>query len=97
MLHLIFQSPIDSSVLKRIDNGDVIVFHENAVFSLNSAGVLKNEIQNLLENNIHLFVLSEDLEIRGMSMTELHMGIEAIDYVGLVELTKKNELIRTWN
>jgi sulfur relay protein TusB/DsrH len=97
MLHLLFQSPIDCSILKRIDSGDDIVCHENAIFAITKNGVLKNEIQNMLNNNIHFYALNDELEIRGISIVQLVMGIETIDYFRLVELTEKNQLIRTWN
>jgi tRNA 2-thiouridine synthesizing protein B len=97
MLHLVFQLPVDYSVLKRIDSGDDIVFLENAIFILNKNAILKGEIQRLLNSNIRLYVLIEDVEIRGIGISELVMGIEAIDFFRLVELTEKNELIRTWN
>ncbi len=97
MLHLLFQSPIDCSILNRIDSEDDIVFHENAIFAITKNGVLKNEIQNMLKNNIHFYVLSDELEIRGISIRQLMMGIETIDYFRLVDLTEKNQLIRTWN
>ena len=97
MLHLIFQSPIEDSVLQRIDSGDVIVFHENAIFALNKKGTLKEKLLSMLKNNIHLCVLDDVLDARGISVTELIMGIEVIDYCSLVELTEKNNVIRTWN
>lgn len=97
MLHFIFQSPIDCSVLQRIDNVDDIVFYEKAIFTLNKNGVLMDELQNMLNNNIHMYVLREELDIRGIGIAELVKGIEAIDYFSLLELTEKNKVIRTWN
>lgn len=97
MLHLIFQSPIDGSVLQRIDSGDDIVFQENAIFSINKKGLLKEELLNMLNNNIQLYALSNDLDARGVSGAELVMGIEIIDYNSLVGLTEKNKVIRTWS
>ena len=97
MLHLIYQSPIDSSVIQRIESGDDVVFFENAVFRVNKAGLQNAELEQMLANNVHLYVLSDELVIRGVNVDELVLGIEVIDYSGLVTLTEKNKIIRTWN
>jgi sulfur relay protein TusB/DsrH len=97
MLHLIFQSPIDYSLLLRIESADDIVFYEKAIFTINKSGVLMDKLQNMLDNNIHMYVLREDLDIRGIDIVELVPGIVAIDYFGLLELTEKNKVIRAWN
>lgn len=97
MLHLIFQSPIEDSVLQRIDSGDDVVFYENSIFQINKEGMLNTEIQQLLKRNVAIHVLREELETRGICVDELVTGIEVIDYPGLVHLTQKNKLVRTWN
>ena len=97
MLHLIFQSPFDSVLLQRIAGSDDVVFLENATFQLNKQGLLNTELQKILKNGTHLYVLGIELETRGIQADELDSGIKVIDYSGLVELTEKNKLIRTWN
>ena len=97
MLHLISQSFLDDSVLHRIDSGgDDVVFLESAVFRVNKRSELNTELQQLLQNNVHLYVLNSELETRGIEEDELVLGIEVINYSGLVKLTEKNKVIKTW-
>lgn len=96
MLHLISQSPIETAVLERIDTGDSVVFMENAVLRILQNGNLAESLAGLLARN-RLYVLSDELSVRGIRPDELVVGIEAIDYAGLVELTVKHPLIQTWS
>ncbi len=96
MLHLIFQSSIDDSILQRIESGDNIVFHENAVFRLFKDGQLTTKFQTMLANAIYFYVIRDDLECRGIAIEELIPGVNVISYDGLVELTEKNKVILTW-
>lgn len=95
MLHLIFQSPLQTATLERMAAGDAVVFMESAVLSLmqtsNCADVLSNKL-----NTNRLCVLSEDMLIRGIQPSELVPGLEVIDYAGLVVLTTENPLICSW-
>ncbi len=95
MLHLIFQSPIETAVLERIDSGDVAVFLENAVLR-----VLQNsDTSAVLARKIGIscfYVLSDDIAVRGIVADELIKGFEVIDYAGLVELTVNNPVIQSW-
>ncbi len=51
----------------------------------------------MLNNNVHLWVLSAELDTRGIQIDELIQGVEAIDFVGVVKLTEKNKVIRSWS
>lgn len=97
MLHLISQSSVDLSLLQRIDSGDDVVFLENAVFRVNKGSLLSAELNILLKNNIFLYVLSDELDTRGLSIDDLLVGVEVLDYSGLVTLTEKNKLVKSWN
>lgn len=97
MLHLIFQSPIELAVLKRIGRKDHVVFYENAVFQVYKDSRLTKQIELLFENDVLLYVLAEELEIRGLTRKNLITGIKVINYLELVDLTLKNRVIRTWN
>lgn len=94
MLHLIFQSPVDDALLGRIAMGDEVVFLENAVFQLNSGCVFSKKLQQLLDDRVFLYVLQEEVETRGIDIDE---SVSVIDYTGLVKLTEKNKIIKTWN
>ncbi len=96
MLHLIFKSPIESAILERIDSGDDVVFIENSVLRILQKGPLRDTLTQLLTRSC-LYVLSDDIEVRGITIAELIEGIEVIDYAGLVALTVKNPVIQTWS
>jgi len=95
VLHLIFQSPIETAVLKRIDPGDVAVFLENSVLRILQNSDISDTLMQLLNNN-RLYVLSDDLAARGITIDQLVKGLEVIDYAGLVELTVSNPVIQSW-
>jgi tRNA 2-thiouridine synthesizing protein B len=95
MLHLIFQSPIETAVLERIDSGDVVVFLENAVLRVYRDSNISGTLTKQLSRN-RLCVLSDDITVRGITADELVKGIEAITYAELVELTVNNPVIQSW-
>lgn len=95
MLHLIFQSPIEIAVLERMALGDVAVFLENAVLRLLQHGQISARLTQQLDSN-RLYVLSEDLVVRGITVDQLIKGIEVIDYARLVELTINHPVIQSW-
>ena len=96
MLHLIFQSPIDIAILERIDSGDDVVFLESSVLRILQKGSLSDILMQLLKHN-RLYVLADDIEVRGIVADELVNGIEVIDYSELVRLTVKNPVIQSWS
>ena len=96
MLHLIFQSPIDTAILERIAAGDDVVFLENSVLRVLQKGGLSDALAQLLKRN-RLCVLAEDIEVRGIVAEELVNGIDVIDYAELVSLTVKNPLSLSWS
>lgn len=96
MLHLVFQSPIDIAVLERMDSGDVAVFLESAVLGVLQKGRLADVLAAKVGSNRRLFVLSEDMVIRGILVSELVAGLEVIDYSGFVNLAVENQLIQSW-
>jgi tRNA 2-thiouridine synthesizing protein B len=95
MLHLIFQLQSDSAVLNRMASGDVAVLLNNAVLSTLQNGKMAETLTEKLNSN-RLYVLSEDMAIRGILAAELVTGLEIIDYAGLVNLTIQNTLIASW-
>ena len=95
MLHLIFQTPIEIAILERIDSGDDVLFLENAVLRILQNGQLGDNLTQLLKRSC-LYVLRDDIELRGITSAELVKGIEVIDYAGFVALTVKNSLIQSW-
>jgi tRNA 2-thiouridine synthesizing protein B len=95
VLHLIFQSPIETAILERIDSGDVVVFLENAVLRLLLNSGMSDALAQQLNSNL-LCVLSDDIAVRGIGPDELIKGVMVISYAGLVELTVNNPVIQSW-
>lgn len=95
MLHLIFQSPIETAILERIDPEDVVVFLENAVLRVLQNSSISDALKQQLRSN-RLCVLSDDISIRGIAKDELIEELEVIDYAGLVELTVNNAVVQSW-
>ncbi len=96
MVHLIFRSPIDLAVIARIGNGDDVVFHEAAVWNAMTGHTLNAYFKQLMEKTCRLYVLQDDLEVTGIAQAKLLAGVLVIEYSGLVELTVKNKVIKTW-
>lgn len=97
MLHLVFQSNIDTSLIDRIGSRDDVVFLENAIFRLIKNSVLSDELQKVQKRSTNLYVLACDIETRGVLKSELSLGIKTIEYPELVKLAENNKVIRTWS
>lgn len=95
MLHLIFQSPIETAVLERTDTGDVLVFLEDSVLRILQNGSLSDTLTQKLSAH-RLCVVSDHLAVRGITADELIKGIDVIDYSELVALTIKHPVIQSW-
>jgi tRNA 2-thiouridine synthesizing protein B len=96
MLHLIYQSPLESATLERIAINDSILFMENALFRLLKSNKNASELESM-STQYSLFVLDDEIEIRGIHPNELIAGIKVIDYQTFVTLTINHLLIQTWN
>ncbi|SJM91438.1 DsrH/TusB family sulfur metabolism protein [Crenothrix polyspora] len=95
MLHFIFQLPIDSATLARIDADDVVVFFESALFKLLKTGVFSELLTEKLKTN-RLCVVADELVVRGIAADTLLCGLDIIDYTELVNLSVSNTLIQSW-
>ncbi|MEQ1621593.1 MAG: DsrH/TusB family sulfur metabolism protein [Methylococcales bacterium] len=95
MLHLVFQSPIELAILQRVKPDDVVVFLENSVLRILKQGALQPVLLPLIQTN-RLCVMSDDIVVRGISVDELVLGIDVIDFDELVALTIQNAVIQSW-
>ncbi len=96
MLHIIAKSPIQASILERIDAGDSVLFIRSAVQELLRNGALNEQLSQLLQNQSNLAALTTDLQARGILPGDLVEGVSVIDYPDFVELTIKHPLIQSW-
>ena len=95
MLHLIFQSPLQTAIFDRIDPGDEVVLLENAVLHTLQGSAFSARLTQQLNSN-RLYLLSTDMVIRGIAPGDLVKGLEVIDYADLVDLTVNNPVIQSW-
>ena len=95
MLHLIFQSPIELAVLERIEAGDAVVFIGNSVMMTLRHGALAERLAAMAKSRL-LYVLSDDITLRGIDPDALVGEIAVIDYSGLVGLTLAHKVIQSW-
>lgn len=95
MLHLVSQSPLENAILMRMEEGDDIVFLDNAVLRLLKTGDSNNSLSELLKAH-QLYTLADALTVRGIGAEELIQGINIIDYPELVALTVKHPVIQSW-
>ena len=96
MLHLMYQSPLDIATLQRISNKDSVLFLENSLFQLLKKGASKKLLTKNLSSQ-SLFVLKDEIQLRGIMEHELIDTIHVINYEAFVNLTLENSLIQTWN
>lgn len=95
MLHLVFELSTDNAVLARLGEGDAVIFLENAVLRLLRAGNLNHTLSKLLAQH-RLFVLTDELAVRGIQVDDLVQGIQAIDYAAFVALSVKHSVNHSW-
>ncbi len=95
MLHLLFASLTDDAVLKRIAQGDDVVFLENASFALLKNSRFAATLEQLTDSQ--LCVLADDLAARGLMADGLITNIKVIDYDDLVALTVRHPHIHSWS
>lgn len=92
MLHIINQSPFNSSALQnciRVAQAkDVILLIEDAVFAAIDFPAQKNELT--------IYALESDIQARGLS-EKISPSIQLIDYSGFVDLTIQHTPIQTWS
>ena len=96
MLHIITKSPVEPSILDRIDAGDTVLFIRSAVLAALAGNILQERLKSMLRQN-QLFTLSPDLAARGILPKELLYGIGIIDYADFVELTIEHSVIHSWS
>lgn len=94
MLHLIFQRSVDT-LLERVTQGDGLLFLENSVFNLLKAGKHSATLSALAKHQA-LYVLTSDLQTRGIAADSLISDVNIIDYQGFVRLTSQYANVCSW-
>jgi tRNA 2-thiouridine synthesizing protein B len=95
MLHLVFQSPLQTATLQRIGCGHPVLLLENAVLCLLKQSQNAAQISDILTQH-RMYVLQSDIETRGIAVDALIAGIEVIDYPQWVALTVEYPQVFSW-
>lgn len=95
MLYIINKNLSQSSALKNcVDQaiaGDVILLIENAVYAaLNTA-----QSTVLLNDQVSVYVLTPDLQARGIHFDQCYNSVKPVDYAGFVMLVTQHQPIRS--
>ena len=96
MLYIINKSHANSQALdqclQRASEGDAVLLIEHAVYS---ALDTKQTPLARLDRELDVFVLSPDMQTRGLEKTECLGFIQYTDYQGFVELVATNAVVRS--
>ncbi len=94
MLHLIFQRSTNT-LFERVTQDDGVLFLHDAVFDLLKTSHNATQLARL-PYAPQLYVLLNDLQIRGIAVKMLIDGVQVIDYQGFVVLTSDYTTICSW-
>lgn len=98
MLHIINKSHSESRTLKEclgfVEPGSVILLIENAVLSAKNC--LEADLLKHPPVNVEIYVLTPDLQARGVQESDCYVHIQCIGYDGFVELVAANNPVQSW-
>lgn len=94
ILHTVNQSPAHNSTLKEClfsaSAGDHILLIEDGVYGATPA------FDSLLRDDLHYFVLQNDLAARGLNGELTSSGWQTVNYDGFVALTEDADSVCSW-
>lgn len=98
MLHIISKVPLTAPLFERLgtNSNDSVIVIGDAVITLMRQGEWTSFWSMVLEN-MSVSVLSVDMELRGISESDLVQGLNVVDYLGFVELTIIHPVIHSWH
>lgn len=98
-LNIINKSPFEKRTLdqclKRIGEGDSVLFIEDATISAVSGTSYSNQLLAASKQS-PLYVLQPDLQARGFASAALLEPVKSIDYAGFVELVVAHDRVHSW-
>ena len=99
ILHTVNKSPFShttlSSCLKVVQAGDALLLIEDGVYGALETNPLTESIVVLASRGVELYVLSEDLQARGLEKARAE-HFSAIDYGRFVELCTAHKSVQSW-
>ncbi len=96
ILHLLAKSPIESVFFDRLGEGDGVLLQSANIWLAGKGHQMAEKIQQLLVQQIRVYVLSEDLELFGLAGQQLLAGVQIIDMRQMVDLTISYSVVKTW-
>lgn len=99
MLHTVNKSPFEKNSLEsclRLASADsVILLYEDGIYAALKGTRFESIITEALKNHT-IYVLTPDVEARGMSVDKIIAGIKSTDYAGFVDLVTENNSVQAW-
>lgn len=98
-LHTVNKSPFErnsfSSCLRLAAADSTILLFEDGIYAALQGTQLSDSVQAALANHA-IYVLTPDLNARGMQLSQVIEGIQPIDYTGFVDLVSSHYPIQAW-
>jgi len=96
MLHIIDQFPLDSSAFANTESGDIVLLTENAVLAVKRTQESATFFKKVLAH-INLCVLRTDMQVRGLTISDLLCGVSILDEWDMREFPCNDFAVRSWN
>lgn len=99
MLHTVNKSPFEKnsfeSCLRFARSGSAILLYEDGIYAALKGTRFESTITEALKNHV-IYVLTADLEARGMRVEQVVAGVKPTDYAGFVDLVVENNTVQAW-
>lgn len=99
MLHTVNKSPFErnamDSCLRLSRDNDAVLFYEDGIYATLKGTTMESRVADALKTK-KVYVLTPDLEARGMGADDVIDGIQAVDYAGFVELVTESTSVQAW-
>ena len=99
MLHTVNKSPFEKSsldsCLRLATAGSAVLLIEDGVFAALQGTKVADEVTEKMKD-LSFYVLSPDVEARGLSDKPLIDGIKPVDYAGFVDLVTEHDSSTAW-
>lgn len=99
MLHTVNKSPFErnslQSCLTLARPGSAILLFEDGIYAALKGTRFETTLTQALQKH-NIYVMTPDLEARGMSTDKVIAGIRLTDYAGFVDLVTENNTVQAW-
>ena len=98
-LHTVNKSPFATqalvSCLNHVKEGDAVLMIEDGVYG-GTSGTGLSDIVESLGKKVSLYVLTPDLDARGIDAGRLMSPVKSVDYEGFVDLVASHDRTQAW-